>query len=1389
MFAFVFVTACDFGGGSGMGCGGDGCVRIHQGDYTFPVKRIIPDSLRLRVTQGGLDFITDRVKELVFTFFDADENGNAVIALDALGLGDLGTSLGPFSGSVGGLVLSLNLNSLEVDLIPGSTPAQLRIRATDVEVGIVSGYVFGAYDGILVDGDAECQLASGPSGHVALLSFDLVLSLDTDPGGVVFVDVVSLNVDTQNIDLDIQTDCSVPACSDGLPPQCAECTALCGAASLASSLVTFVQDIFDDLVDDLVSFIADDIANLLLDLVFNGQPLAVEGTLDYGPLLAPIVPYLASAAPLGIAGRPGGESFAINGGFGNQGLDVTLDAGVETPGAGHPCVGQVGTEPVFQAGTPPEFPAVLPDGSSYEVGLAVSEALINETLWALYKGGALCIDVTTRDIDELTGGALDLRSATLDLLLPGIVDLAGSDAPVRLRLRPTISNSAPDLVGFSDVDGETRLDVTLPAAQIGIEVLYADHYLRAIAFRADVRLSVALDALPDARISLRVADVTIDNTTVEDNEIFANARMDLIVPFMVDTVLGLLGDIPLEFELPTAGLASGLGLPLDVVVRDITASGPMEDWLVAYIGLLDAPDPLAAQPIIIDRVRPGQLVFEAPYAESNDHELQLRIGHGQWSRWFSGPGPHTLEHPRLWLLAEHRVQTRARRVDEAAGPAADAGTVTVTRPEPVAAVHAETHVHRSGTKADQGCDATGDNGTPLGLWLVAALLMGVTLRRRVWSWAVVLLALGGCAGDATPGDLRCTYHDQCPGGWMCGLDNTCVPEVGCGVDADCCPGATCFNNWCRPTSFCDLGEQPARPCYQEGFACELPWNAEMMTVTAEGAAVAPGTDGGWCAPQTCEAHADCPGGLRCTAGRCLGASAIPCDGGCTADEACHLPSGRCLAATNCQACTGDELRVVAPSSALTALSCGADLVECSCAPPPEPPTGRPGREPQLALSGDTALVVSYEPVYGDLVLTRAPVADLADQSDVAVDGLPGEVGNPLDGYRGGAFEPGPDRGARPSMQVIGNQVHAIHQDRDLDKARYTRSSSDGAVEASFELPIPGIAGRYSCVTVEPGGDNPVALVFVESDQGKARLIQARATSATPSGPEDFVFTPVLERDLPEQSSAPCADACGPLDVCVVANGAQSCASVFDSLSCTGTTCPAHHICATVEEGVEPTCLPRVYRTPGGDDVPFGTGLFVTCAANANQAVAAFYDRDVGALYSLDWPWVSATPTLVDGTEAAWDAPDVGAHADVALSPVGPGSGIAYWDATAGALKFADRPGPAGTWDIVTVHEGATAGSTADLGAWASASYSTSGDPVVGYADAGRANVNVASRSGSGCWKTTEVLATGGYVTPDIATTVDGNVVIAARELIFDEQLRPRHSLVLTTIPRPVCSGR
>ena len=120
----VLMWGCGFSIG---GSGGDGCTRISQGTFKFPAKRIIPGAIAVRVTQSGVDFLAARIKALVLSFFGADANGRAVIPLGRLGVGSIGTTLGPFDAEVRDLVLTLDLSRMVVRLVPGSSPARLGV--------------------------------------------------------------------------------------------------------------------------------------------------------------------------------------------------------------------------------------------------------------------------------------------------------------------------------------------------------------------------------------------------------------------------------------------------------------------------------------------------------------------------------------------------------------------------------------------------------------------------------------------------------------------------------------------------------------------------------------------------------------------------------------------------------------------------------------------------------------------------------------------------------------------------------------------------------------------------------------------------------------------------------------------------------------------------------------------------------------------------------------------------------------------------------------------------------------------------------------------------------------------------------------------------------------
>ena len=1502
--ALALTLGCDLGPTSA-GASGGGCVRVHQGDYTFPVKRILRDSLAVRVTQHGADFLTEHLRQLVLAFFDADEDGQALVPLDALGLGDLSTELGPFSAQLTDVVVTLDLSSLTVAFVPGSNPARLRVTATDVAVGLASGVVAGSIDTALFQGDVACGLASGAhptsgGSYVALLSFELVLELATGDAGALDAHVVSLTVDTHDVALDVVTDCTLDACLDGLTPpdesECGECKTVCGAADVASNLVSLFQELLDNVIDQLVSWLADDIANALLDALMNGKPIAVEGTLDTAALGGALLPYLRTATPLGVVGRPGDAGFAITCDAATAGLTVRLDAGVDAAQA-HPCVGDPGADPPFTPSPAPPFPLLAPrpgsnapDGAAYHVGLALSDALVNEALWAAWKSGALCIDLTTQDLATLSSGLtrapLTLTARTLELLLPGVARIAGPDAPVRLRLRPHLDAHTPAVTQFGGTPAAPDADLTvrLTQATVAIEVSVGDHFLRVLSFRADLLLAVAVDpvaapASPSGpsrtALGLRVADVGLEHLTVPEGQLYAAADYDLIAPFVVDLALGVLSDLPLTLEVPTVGLVpDATGLPIEAVIVDVRPAGDHDDWLQILVALEEpAPPPApSAEMVSLGPSGPGWLAFHATAPEraasgAAAPSVQLRVGAGAWSQWFQ-PGDHVLEHPRLWGVGEHVITARLRAPGGLPGPPFRVGVALTAAPEatlsgaPVAPAGAPDGAPTpaqgvgaagaSSSGVDGGCDAGGTSGPgpAVALVLLAALAwrrarqrpgrvgalggaISMSLTLAVPALGAVLIAtlmvgaasatLPACTDTRTAPPLACDGHDQCPDGFLCGPDGTCVVATTCETDATCCPGAECFHGWCRPTSRCGAGLPAAQGGTVPANVADCPGVGDVCE-----------DQGGVsrCVPKPCQDDTDCPADARCFAGRCL--DTLPCDGACGPDAGCHVPSGRCVAAPACAdlACPAGQVAVVGEADLITPYACTDPTLPCVCEALPAVPLGTPGFDAQLAATEDTPTALSYDPVYGDLVRSRLALDGTVLEHE-AVDGVPdGPVVGAVDGARGGVAEPGPDRGQRPAVAVgrdsAGQQVvDVLYRDADTKGVRFMRlDGATGAVRARAALPVQGDAGRFSCLTHDPHDGSPVGLVFVARDAQDrvSQLMRVRAAGRDDATLDavGWAVSVLRETPLPARSEAPCDDACGPLELCVLAppagggEPAPTCVSGLEGWSCPE-GCGPHEVCAHLPadgagadaapaEGgagggglLDPgTCVPRIYRRSRADRLPFGAGLFVTCAASPAAAggglTAAWYDADHGALWAEDTPWGAGNAALVDGDLAPAGATDVGRHARLVVAPGGR-QAIAYQDTVAGALKLAERAGPGlggGPWEISTVLSGQTASGAYDLGAWPALAFDRVGDAAnpgltVAFADTTRGNILLAHRDETDCWKSVEVYSDGTWVEPGLVAAPGGDVWLSALRLGFDDTLRPTHTLTLRRIPTPRCT--
>ena len=672
----AIVWGCDFGIG-----GGGGCARISQGGYAFPEKDVVQASIAARLTQSGLDFLTARIKSLVLAFFDADAEGRAIIPLGDLGVGSFSTSLGPFDGEVRDLVLTLDLSRLEVALVPGSSPARLEVYVENAEVGLVDGTVAGFVDGFLFSGDAACGLADGPDGRVARVTMRLTLEIATDAFGALDVNVLPSTFDLQDVAVTLVTDCDRRECLDGLSAgstaECFECETICPAADFAADLVSIVQDAFDGLVDQLMNLLADEVANLVLDGFLNGRPLAVEGTLDLAPLLSPILSWLEGARPLGVLAKPAGEAFRVTGAGGTLGLDVVLDAGLDTASP-HPCVGSGWGERDFLPGPRPTFDGLAQTEAGlvpYDLGLGVSAAIVNEAVWELWKAGVLCIAVDTEDLATLSGGRLVLTARTLDLLLPGAAGIAGADAPVRIVVRPRL-DLGPEYVRVGGGAGPL-LSIALSDASVAVEALVADGWLRLISFEADLVLGVDMQPKADGTIEIGIADVSLAGLALPpDNQIFTGARLDVIAPFVVELALGFLTEQPLTFDLGLSGLVSGLGVPLEAVVAATGPAGEQGDWLAFYVQLRDP---------VVPRSRDAALAIHASgpgwmRVSSDADRFQVRVGGGRWSRTLEGPGPHRVEAAHLWLVGRWPVAVRALDVLGRVDEGYTAGEVVVERP-------------------------------------------------------------------------------------------------------------------------------------------------------------------------------------------------------------------------------------------------------------------------------------------------------------------------------------------------------------------------------------------------------------------------------------------------------------------------------------------------------------------------------------------------------------------------------------------------------------------------------------------------------------------------------------------------------------------------------------
>jgi hypothetical protein len=354
---------------------------------------------------------------------------------------------------------------------------------------------------------------------------------------------------------------------------------------------------------------------------------------------------------------------------------------------------------------------------------------------------------------------------------------------------------------------------------------------------------------------------------------------------------------------------------------------------------------------------------------------------------------------------------------------------------------------------------------------------------------------------------------------------------------------------------------------------------------------------------------------------------------------------------------------------LPACSCSDDPAPAKCGPDckqecgPALPIGMIGAYTSIAKApsgalwvagySDSAIVEGTTSLYGDLVVGQWDPA----KSSVAwetVDGVPPRtdgtcVTNDKHGFRGGEADPGDDVGLWTSIGIgAGDQPLVAYHDathRSLKFAYRTKAGWQNYVLLEKDR---ADVGRYAKVVMV---ENRPAVVFLVVEPGNAgkqrsRIALATTTQTFPTNGSQWSF-----RDVYVDEETPCwPGSCAPDESCMLT--AKRCEKVL-----TGCTPPCTGSKACVSDAGVAVCA-RTNIDPAAIAVPDATGVYLSAANGPAGIGIVAYDRTHGNLLSFTPLGESYTMHILDGETGdrsngtAQDTGDVGLGAALAIAPNG-----------------------------------------------------------------------------------------------------------------------------------------
>lgn len=1041
-------------------------------------------------------------------------------------------------------------------------------------------------------------------------------------------------------------------------------------------------------------------------------PLGLQGTLDVGSLLSGFSPGLQ--ALLQYLANPGSYVQVEQ-----EGLSLGVVAGATSQR--NRCV-PLRAPP--QNVEPPRAESlrgnVAPDGTSFEVGLGVSDVLLDHAMWAAFNSGLLCVQVSGENIEQLS-------TRFLSLPLPSLRALARDVAPMAVTLSPqdppTFVIGANTVVG-PDEDGNYTLDdplltVTIPELWIDFHLWMEGRWTRAFSLRTDVILPVGIAFSADNGIIPILGDLTsaIHNLEAHNGEILLDDpnRLAALLPALIGPLLGGLTDGLLQ---PIA-LPDIMGYQLDLQHSQVT--GIENNTFIGVFAGLERRDGVnegegagyhvetKARRVALQVPPTGEfeedgtgvwrkvgvtldLAGEDGTRDAAEMEYSVKVDDHSWSL-FSPAARRTVRSPAFALQGHHTILVRGRRVDDyrTLDPTPEVLDVIIDSMAPELAVEV----------LAEGLQVTASD------WVSPREALNVEVRFDDGAWQAVADDRVALPEGALTAQLRATDE----------AGNVATAEVqvgeaaligrlppgeagaggGCGCSVD---SSNKSSGWGALALLALVGFGRRRRRLQVAGAALMAASAGFMGGCDDTAPagdpgevevdLGPGPDvdpcdacnanqvcrDDRCVVVTCTADPAVCAGVDCSGGReatCNPQGVCQCEDfcpeGCGEEQYCCQARNRCESVP--QECGPMECEpgfevAVTRDGVPNPETCMTENVECSCVEKAPLEVTKIGRFSEFAVQGNVLWISGYAEDFGDLVVGR--YQDPGEVQWQFVDGVPeaAEVVRGPSGPRGGRVLPGQNVGTHTGI-AVGNEgaLHVVYRD-ETDKAlKYALGTPAGAAH-SWQIQVldaEGDPGRWAVITVDARGVPGVAYQVLETTVDGVLHSQVRyllAKNPSPAAAADW-NAPLLvhSRPLPEGGA----------------------------------------VTATYPEG---------------------TGLFLSVARDPSDApVLAFYDRTAGALLSSRFTGAGfSEPEMLAG----WGHPeregDFGANVDLIVDADG-NRHFCYQDGLTDSLRYLSPELGLDEWvdDGVRLGDGGRDYAVHVVGDDCNMRLDPAGNPVIIYQDA------------------------------------------------------------------------